>query len=181
MRRILIPLILSGFLLIGLFGVIYIARGQGATTPDGMLVLKSETQDQSTREVYVPAGSAPESPNISFINSPTVSCYQPDPTQDACYINWYYMSVDANPNYMIAMTTTLNTIGIVSRESGFFQTSMYVPYNMHDRGFKVACGALGEGGNPYLGKAYSWTINARDSSNLKSANYGTVYCPAYTP
>jgi hypothetical protein len=82
---------------------------------------------------------------------------------------------------MIAMTVTMNTIGPVARIGGFFHTSMYVPYDMLGDGFKVACGALGDGGNPNLGQAYSWTINAIDSSNLKSANYGTVYCPAYTP
>lgn len=48
-------------------------------------------------------------------------------------------------------------------------------------GFKVACGALGAGGNPYWGNAYPYTIRARDSAGLKSANYGTAYCPAYTP
>ena len=58
---------------------------------------------------------------------------------------------------------------------------MYVPYNMVPNGYKVACGALGAGGNPYWGNAYAWTLRARDSANLKSANYGTTYCPAYTP
>jgi len=82
---------------------------------------------------------------------------------------------------MIAMTVTLNTIGNVSYTSGFFQTSMYVPYNMYDKGFKVACGSLGAGGQPNLGNAYAYTIRAKDSSNLSAANYGTVYCPAYIP
>jgi hypothetical protein len=40
---------------------------------------------------------------------------------------------------------------------------------------------LGAGGQPELGNAYAWTINARDSSNLASANYGTAYCPAFAP
>ncbi len=91
------------------------------------------------------------------------------------------MSVTASPNYIITMTATLNDYGPVARYSGFFQTSMYVPYNMHDRGFKVSCGSLGDGGNPELGQAYAWTIRARDSAGLKSANYGTVYCPAFQP
>jgi hypothetical protein len=52
---------------------------------------------------------------------------------------------------------------------------------MLGEGFKVACGALGAGGNPKLGNAYAYTIRARDSANLKSANYGTAYCPAYNP
>jgi hypothetical protein len=103
------------------------------------------------------------------------------PTEDACYINWYYMSVDAAPSYMIAMTATINAIGHVARYSGFFQTGMYVPFQMNGPGFRVPCGPLGAGGNGSLGNAFSWTIRARDSANLRSANYGTVYCPAYTP
>lgn len=91
------------------------------------------------------------------------------------------MSVDAAPNYMITMTVQLNAIGYVARTHGFFQTSMYVPFNMVPNGYKVTCGALGAGGNPYWGNAYAYTIRARDSANLKSANYGTTYCPAYTP
>jgi hypothetical protein len=181
MRKVMVPVVISALLLAAIFGLVWIARGQGVVRPDGMDVVNSETQGDSVREIYAPSGAAPDQPNIGFIDSPTATCYQPDPAQDVCYINWYYMSVDANPNYMIAMTVTLNTIGTVARMSGFFQTSMYAPYNMFDRGFKVACGALGAGGNPYLGNAYAWTISARDSSNLKSANYGTTYCPAYTP
>ena len=50
-----------------------------------------------------------------------------------------------SPNYMITMTLTLNNFGEVARTQGFFQTSMYVPFNMFDRGFKVACGAPGAG------------------------------------
>ncbi|OGO33791.1 MAG: hypothetical protein A2W35_12605 [Chloroflexi bacterium RBG_16_57_11] len=134
------------------------------------------------REVTAPSeGIAPDAPDISFIDSPSVTCYQPVPRQDVCYINWYYMSVDAYPDYMIAMTVTINSIGTIARIGGFFQTSMYVPYNMFGDGFKVACGPLGAGGVPTLGNAYSWTINARDSNNLKSANYGTAYCPASIP
>jgi hypothetical protein len=149
-------------------------------------VLKSETQGDSTREITAPEGydasaQSPDAPNIGFIDSPTVTCYQPDPQADECFINWYYMSVDSSPNYMVAMTATLNAIGPVARFSGFFQTSMYAPYNMLDRGFKVACGSLGAGGQASLGNAYAWTISAIDSANLKSANYGTVYCPAYAP
>jgi hypothetical protein len=182
MRKLLVPFIVSALLLAAIFGLFQIARGQSPSRPDGMEVIASESQGESLREKYAPPDAkGTPAPLISFIDSPTVTCYQPDPAIDSCYINWYYMYVDAYPNYMIAMTTTINAIGIVSRYSGFFQTSMYVPFNMQDRGFKVACGPLGAGGHPQLGNAYAWTITARDSSNLKSANYGTVYCPAYTP
>ncbi len=120
-------------------------------------------------------------PQIGFIDSPTTVCYQPDPAVDVCWINWYYLSVDANPNYMICMEATINVIGKVARYQGFFQTSMYAPYNMHDRGFRVACGAAGAGGDPNRGNAYAWTIRARDSANLAAANYGTVLCPPFAP
>jgi hypothetical protein len=181
MRRGYILLFLASVVLATMFGVIQIARGQEAAGSIRPQVPGSEIQGESRREVVVPDGQAPDAPLISFIDSPTSSCYQPDPAQDACYINWYYMSVDAAPNYMITMTATLNAYGPVAQYASFFQTGMYVPYNMNGQGFKVPCGPLGAGGNPKLGSAYAWTIRARDSAGLKSANYGTVYCPAFTP
>lgn len=181
MFRLVIPIGIGVLLVIALFGGMQIARSQ-ATTPGGdEVILESQTQGENTREVSAPAGDAPKEPNIGFIDSPSATCYQPDPAKDECYINWYYMSVSASPNYMISMTVQINAIGNVARSQGFFQTSMYLPYNMFSDGFKVACGALGAGGNPYWGNAYAYTIRARDSANMGSANYGTTYCPAYTP
>jgi len=181
MRRLFIPISIGILMVAALFSGMQIARSQ-ATTPGGAeVILESQTQGENSREISAPAGEAPKEPNISFIDSPSSTCYQPDPAKDECFINWYEMSVSASPSYMISMTVQLNSIGNVARTQGFFQTSMYVPYNMVPNGYKVACGALGAGGNPYWGNAYAWTIRARDSANLGSANYGTTYCPAYTP
>lgn len=182
MRKFFIVAIIVLLVFFAVAGLVGVARGQGPGTPDKPEVFGREIQGENLREVTNSGqGDAPQAPDISFIDSPSSVCYQPDPAEDTCYINWYYMSVSASPNYMVAMTVTLNSIGTVARIGGFFQTSMYVPYNMLGNGFRVPCGPLGAGGSPTLGNAYSWTINARDSSNLKSANYGTAYCPAYTP
>ena len=163
-------------------GWFQVVEGQGPKGADGGFLLKRDAQDKSVREITAPnQANAPAQPNIGFIDSPSAICYQPDPAQDVCYINWYYMSVSASPNYMITMTVVLNNLGTMEQVHGFFQTSMYVPYNMQGQGFKVACGPLGAGGNSTLGNAYAWTIRARDSANLSSANYGTVYCPARKP
>ena len=179
MRKFVLPLSLVFLLVTATLGLIQVARGQGPVDPN---VLSRETQGENLREIYgPPQGGVPQQPNISFIDSPSATCYQPDPARDECYLSWYYLSVDANPNYMITMTLSLNAIGPVAHTQGFFQTSMYIPYNMLGKGFKVACGALGAGGNPELGNAYAYTIRARDSASLGSANYGTAYCPAYTP
>lgn len=179
MRRVVLSFILAFLLLTAAFGVMQVARGQSPERPAGVT---KETQGDNVREILVPSeGNAPQQPNISFIDSPSATCYQPDAKQDVCYVNWYYMSVNAAPNYIITMTAIINNIGTVAHVQGFFQTSMYVPYNMMERGFKVSCGAPGAGGNPALGNAYAYTIRARDSANLSSANYGTVYCPAFEP
>jgi hypothetical protein len=184
MRRSGLAIFTSVCILLAAFGTIRVARGQ-PSSQDGPVVVARETQDANVREITAPdaasLGDSPQQPSISFIDSPSATCYQPDPELDACYLNWYYMSVDAAPNYMIMMTVTVNLVGPVVRVGGFFQTSMYIPYNMLGQGIRLPCGALGAGGNPALGNAYAWTINAQDSSNLKSANYGTAYCPAYTP
>jgi len=178
MRKFIVPVVLTVFALVAAFVAIEVAAGQG-TQPR---VLSRETQEGNVREVTAPpTGNAPQQPNISFIDSPSATCYQPDHTQNNCYISWYYLAVDANPNYMITMTATLNDFGPVAHTQGFFQTSMYIPYNMLGQGFKVACGSPGAGGDPQLGNAYAYTIRARDSAALGSANYGTVYCPPFTP
>jgi hypothetical protein len=179
MRRYFLPLFVTVLLGTAVFGLIQVARGQGSGNPT---TLSKETQGENLRELQSPPGiNAPDQPNIGFIDSPSATCYQPDSGRDACYLTWYYLSVDAAPNYMITMTLTLNNKGPIAHTQGFFQTSMYVPYNMLGDGFKVACGPLGAGGNSTLGNAYAYTVRARDSAGLSSANYGTVYCPAYTP
>lgn len=178
MRKFTVPVVLAVLVLVAAFVAIGVVVGQAAD-PN---VLSREVQGNNVREIVAPsAGIAPQQPNIGFIDSPSATCYQPDHTQNVCYIAWYYLSVDASPNYMITMTTTLNDFGPVAHTQGFFQTSMYVPYNMLSQGFKVPCGAPGAGGNPQLGAAYGYTIRARDSASLSSANYGTVYCPPFTP
>jgi hypothetical protein len=185
MRKLVTPLALAIVLLLATFGVLQVARGQILSGQTSEVVINTESQDGNTRQITASEGdqaaSGVDQPLISFIDSPTAACVQPDVTKDECYINWYYMSVSADPNYIITMTVMLNDFGFVAYDSGFFQTSMYVPYNMNPQGYKVTCGALGWGGNPQLGNAYAWTIRARDSAGLKSANYGTTYCPAYTP
>ena len=178
MRRFTVPVVLTVFALVAAFVAIEVAVGQ-ATDRN---ILSREVQGESVREITAPpTGNAPQQPNISFIDSPSATCYQPDHTQNVCYITWYYMYVDAGANYMITMTAFLNDYGPVAHTQGFFQTSMYLPYNMLGQGFKVACGSPGAGGNPELGNAYAYTIRARDSAALGSANYGTVYCPPFTP
>jgi hypothetical protein len=120
----------------------------------------------------------PSATLISFIDSPTAECYRPQEFTNVCYIQWQYLNVTASTSqYIISMTVSIDS-QLRAYYSGFFQTSMYVDGNMMSPGFQVACGALGVSGNPQLGKAYSYTIRARETGGLKSANYGTAYCPA---
>jgi len=179
MRRLVFALAAVLLLSVAALATMDVVQGRA---PLGLGIIDHEVQGEALREITAPdAVDAPEVPNIGFIDSPSATCYQPDPEQNLCYINWYYLSVSASPNYMITMTATLNDYGPVANVQGFFQTSMYVPYNMLGQGIRVPCGSLGQGGVPNLGKAYGYTIRARDSAGLSSANYGTVYCPAYLP
>ncbi len=178
MRKFLFSIVLAFVLGAVTLNLIQTARGQGSNPA----ILNQETQGENRREIEgSPLSDSPQQPNIGFIDSPSATCYQPDPARNECYLTWYYLSVSAAPNYMITMTLTLNNTGPVAHTQGFFQTSMYVPYSMLGDGIKVACGSLGAGGNPLLGNAYAYTVRARDSAGLSSANYGTAYCPAYTP
>jgi hypothetical protein len=180
MKKLFIPLLITAGLLGSIFLFVQVVRGQAEAGSD--TVINSENQGENLRQVSAPVGmNAPEQPNIGFIDSPSATCYQPDHTQDTCYLNWYYLNVSASPNYIISMTVAINSIGLVANTQGFFQTSAYIPYNMMGNGFKVACGSPGAGGAASMGNAYAYTIRARDSAALSSANYGTVYCPAYKP
>ena len=171
------------FLGVAILGTIRSVWGQVPINGQDEQILAREELGDTTREISGPQGERinDNQINIGYIESPSATCYQPDPSQDVCYINWYYLSVDATPNYIVNMDVRINEIGNVARINGFFQTDMYVPHNLLGDGFKVSCGALGAGGDANWGKAYAYTIQAKDSSNLSASNFGTVYCPAFTP
>ncbi len=180
MRKFILSTLFAFLLGAATFSLLLTARGQESETLNGP---KVETQGENLRQIE---GSLPtedpQAPLISFIDSPSATCYQPNPGRDECYLNWYYMSVSAAPaTYMITMTVTLNDFGPVAHTQGFFQSSMYIPYSMLGDGFKVACGPPGAGGNPTLGNAYQYTIRARDSNGFSAVNFGAVYCPPFNP
>ena len=120
----------------------------------------------------------PSAPLISFIDSPSATCYLPVPHTNTCYIQWQYLNVTASTSQYIISTTVSISNGIRAYYSGFFQTSMYIPGDMQSPGFRVACGVPGSGGKPDFGKSYPYIIRARETGGLKAANYGTVFCPA---
>ncbi len=120
----------------------------------------------------------PNAPTISFIDSQTPACIQLDYQRDYCQVQFNYLYVTAATNqYIISMSVRIDN-RIRGYYSGFFQNYMYVPSDMNGAGFNVRCGQIGSGGNPNLGKAYSYIIRARETGGLGAANYGTVYCPA---
>jgi hypothetical protein len=122
--------------------------------------------------------SDPDAPEISFIDSPAPTCYQPIPGTESCYIEWGYLQVSAtSPQYIISMTVFIDD-RLRAYYAGFFQTSMYVPPDLQHPGFRVDCGPPGASGIPGLGFQYNYTIRAMETGGLKAANYGAVTCPA---
>ena len=180
MRKYVISTLVAFLLVAAVLSLMDTARGQEPRSLDDP---STETQGENLRKIEgVWEIEDPQAPSISFIDSPSPTCYQPDATRDECYLTWYYMSVNAAPaTYMITMTLALNNIGPVAHTHGFFQPSMYIPYSMLGDGFKVACGSPGAGGNPALGNAYGYSIRARDSNGARASNLGTVYCPPFNP
>lgn len=126
----------------------------------------------------LPEKPAVQSPDISFIDSASPACVLPRAGTGVCYMTWSYLYVDASPNYMISMTLAIDG-KMRGNYMGFFQQNIYVPSEM--AWFKVACGENGASGTPGMGLSHSFTVRARDSSNLTSANYGSVVCPADAP
>ena len=165
-RRITLP---GRIVLIGLAlgASALVARAAGVIGP-----MITEEANGNRREIQ--ADTEIKQPTISFIDSPSATCYQPDGSRNTCYIEWSYLYVTASASqYIISLTVSINN-RLVAYHSGFFQTAMYIPSDMVGRGFKVACGprtAIG------LGNSYAYTLRARETSGLSAANYGSVACP----
>lgn len=118
-----------------------------------------------------------DAPTISFIDSPTATCYRPQELGQACYVEWNYLYVAATaPQYIVGMTIELDG-RLRAAFEGFFQTGMYVPSGLYAPGLRVACGSPGAGGVPGHGMQYAYTIRASETGGLSAANYGTVLCP----
>lgn len=121
---------------------------------------------------------AGEVPTISFIDSPTATCYRPQELSQICWIEWTYLYVAATaPHYITGMTVEIDG-RLRANLQGFFQTDMFVPSGMYAPGFLVRCGQPGAGGDPLRGNQYGYTIRAAESGGLTTANYGSVLCPA---
>lgn len=134
--------------------------------------LIAEEANGNRREVE--AAAEIDQPTISFIDSPSATCYQPTSSRNDCYISWSYLYVTAGTSqYIISMTVGIDN-QLRAYHSGFFQTSMYVPSDLYGRGFKVACGPRNRNG---LGNSYAYTLRARETGGLSAANYGNVQCP----
>jgi hypothetical protein len=132
----------------------------------------SEEAYGARREIQ--AAAEIEQPAISFIDSPSATCTQPDNSRNVCEIEWTYLYVSASASqYIISMTVSIDN-RLVAYHSGFFQTAMYIPTGMVGHGFKVACGPRQASG---LGNSYAYTLRARETGGLGAANYGSVTCP----
>jgi hypothetical protein len=119
-----------------------------------------------------------DGPDIGFIDSSNATCYRAAPSTNRCYIGWEPLYVAADTSqYIISMTVSIDN-RVRGYFSGFFQNYMYIPFEQLAPGYLVDCGLPGSGGNPSMGKTYPYTIRARETGGLSSANYGSVTCPA---
>ena len=93
-----------------------VARAAKSSAPSVI----SERTDQFRREIHADE----QSPAISFIDSPSPTCYRS--SVGTCYLEWSYLSVSASPSqYIISMTVSIND-RVLAYHAGFFQTSMYI-------------------------------------------------------
>ena len=169
-------------LLIALVGSLLLAGSLGALvvngTPAQQPLSPAATDPAGAGLPLREAGGDERSPDISFIDSPSPTCHLPVAGSGACYIEWSYLYVEATAgSYVVSMTVTIDN-RVRAYHAGFFQTSMYIPGTMTKPGYKVNCGELESSGTPNLGATYAYTIRARETGGLSSANYGTVTCPA---
>ncbi len=124
-------------------------------------------------------GVAGRSPTISFIESPSATCYRAEELSETCYVDWDYLYVTAAASqYIIGMTVEIGG-RLRATSQGFFQTWMYIPSGMYAPGFEVSCGQPGAGGDPNRGNIYAYVLRATETGGgSPAANYGSVLCPA---
>ena len=184
MGRLLLPagviaLVAMTFFLFNAFGQ-DISSGESS---DNRLLF-SETDGENRREIYAPGEtSGIESPDLDFITSSNPYCYQPDPAEDICFINFRYTYIKSDPSpYMVYLTIKIDG-ELRANYRSFFDNTITVHYDMNGPGFKVSCGEPGENDeeDPDFGKKYAYHIMAEDSNALKSSNYGSLYCPPFLP
>jgi hypothetical protein len=163
---------LLGFLaLLASLGIVIVHFAWGLPAAS-MVDANEANSDQPRREA--------DSPAVSFIDSPSPTCYRPALGTGACYIQWEYLSVTAAAGAnIISMTVSIDN-ELRAYHGGFFQTSMIIPAQMTASGYRVTCGLPGSGGLPDWGQNYSYQIRARDTAGLSAANSGSVRCPADT-
>ncbi len=167
------------FLALGWVGLLA-ALGSSAWPATGSAL--SSGQNEAHREA--PDGESPArerlAERISFIDSPSATCYALTPGRDECFLQWEHLSVStATPDYLIELTLTIDG-AFRAIHSGFFQRSIYVPADFYQPGFRVDCGRPGDSGDPTLGLTHSYAVRARDTKGLSAANYGVATCPAVT-
>jgi hypothetical protein len=172
--------IVSGFTLVflALAGLALVWRSVIVSASTPSQVVQTQVAPGTEPGMRSADQTSPDSPAISFIDSPSATCYLPVKGTNACFIQWNYLNVTASTSqYIISMTVAIDG-RIRAYYSGFFQNSMYVPTDLIPTGFRVDCGTPGSSGNPDLGKSYAYTLRSRETGGLSAANYGTVFCPA---
>lgn len=171
--RIRLPIVLGALALTGILGLLAVRMALGSSTTSSVPPTPV-TFAPPHREI----SSDEQAPTISFIDSPSPTCYLPKAGTGACYIQWSYLYVTAaSGSYVVSMTVSIDN-RIRAYHSGFFQSSMYIPAGMTQLGYKVTCGAPDSESASMWGNTYAYTIRARDTNGLSAANYGSVTCPA---
>ncbi len=159
--------------LIGVIGAIFLAMALGSQAAP----LPNKPTASHPLPYRETSGNG-RSPDISYIDSPNPTCFRPTSGTGSCYIQWSYLNVSASSGaYVISMTVTIDD-QIRAYHAGFFQTSMTIPGKMSGLGYKVTCGAPGEGSQAPWGNTYTYAIRAHETAGLTAANYGSVTCPA---
>jgi hypothetical protein len=115
---------------------------------------------------------------VSALQSDSAICYRPAGASGDCYIRWQQIGVSAPASaYVVSMTVEIDS-RLRAYHAGFFQSTMYIPGDMIDPGYRVKCGAPGSGGLPEFGRVYSYTVRARFTDASENTNTGSSICPA---
>ncbi len=114
----------------------------------------------------------------------TPYCTQPDPRQDACYLNFSFATATGTSSPLINVSVNGK---LVFRLQSFFQTSISMDHTFPGLGYRVACGPpVNDPFDPsptprQIGNQYSLKVDYSEFGASQGFDQATISCPPYQP
>jgi hypothetical protein len=153
----------------------------GAQDGRGLVV---ESQGPNTRVRVSQSARNPQSITSAQLSRPY--CTQPDPRQDACFLNFSFLGATDSGSGIAYVTVSVNGKAVF-RLNSFFENSISADHTFPGLGFRVPCGPPVN--DPWdsavpprkIGNLYQLKVEFSEVSTSNLTDIAAVYCPPYQP